>query len=54
MPHERLENLVKVGQLRAEPSTDLEVAGLINSGLARLRDAGNETLNRFSMPEAHA
>lgn len=59
MPHEQLDNLVKVGKLKAEPPSDQEVAGLISSGLARLRDAGNETLSiesRFDLAynAAHA
>jgi len=45
MPHDQLDNLVKVGQLKAEPASESEVAGLISSGLARLRDASNETLS---------
>jgi len=59
MPHDQLDNLVKVGQLKAEPASDQEVAGMINSGLARLHDAGNETLSiesRFDLAynAAHA
>ncbi|ANO51900.1 hypothetical protein [Woeseia oceani] len=59
MPHEQLDNLVKVGKLKAEPSAEQEVAGLISSGLVRLRDADNETLSiesRFDLAynAAHA
>ncbi len=59
MPHDQLDNLVKVGQLKTEVPTDQEIAGLISSGLARLRDAGNETLSiesRFDLAynAAHA
>ena len=59
MPHDQLDNLVKVGQLKAEPASEPEVDGLISSGLARLRDAGNETLSiesRFDLAynAAHA
>ena len=59
MPHEQLDNLVKARQLKAEPPSEKEVAGLISSGLARLRDAGNETLSiesRFDLAynAAHA
>ncbi len=59
MPHDKLDNLVKVGQLKAEPSSDQEVAGLTSSGLVRLRDAGNESLSiesRFDLAynAAHA
>ena len=31
MPHEQLDNLVRVGQLKAEPSSEQEVAGLAHS-----------------------
>ena len=59
MPHDQLDNLVKVGKLKAESPSDQEVAGLISSGLARLHDAGNETLcveSRFDLAynAAHA
>lgn len=59
MPHEQLDNLVKARQLKVEPSTEKEVAGLISSGLARLRDANNESLSiesRFDLAynAAHA
>lgn len=59
MPHEQLDNLVKARQLKEEPSTEQEIAGLTNSGLARLRDATNESLSiesRFDLAynAAHA
>jgi hypothetical protein len=59
MAHEKLENLVKVGTLKAEQATDAEIAGLIRSGVARLADAKNEALNiesRFDLAynAAHA
>ena len=59
MAHEKLDNLVKVGKLKAEDSTDAEIHGLIRSGLARLTDARNKTLNiesRFDLAynAAHA
>ncbi len=59
MPHEQLDNLVKIGKLKAEPPSEQEVTGLIDSGLARLRDAKNESLNiesRFDLAynAAHA
>lgn len=38
MPHKQLDNLVKDGQLKVEPSSKQEVAGLISSGLARLHE----------------
>jgi hypothetical protein len=59
MAHEKLENLVKVGKLKAEQATADEISGLIRSGMARLADAKNETLNiesRFDLAynAAHA
>ena len=59
MPHEQLDNLVRIGQLKAEPTSEREVAGLIGSALARLDDASNESLNiesRFDLAynAAHA
>jgi hypothetical protein len=59
MPHEQLDNLVRVGQLKIEPSSEQEIAGLIRSGIARLRDAGNVALSiesRFDLAynAAHA
>ena len=59
MPHERLYNLVKTGYLKAEPSSEREVAGLIRSGLVRLHDAKDESLSiesRFDLAynAAHA
>ena len=59
MPNDQLDNLVKVRQLKAEPASESEVEGLISSGLARLRDAVNETLSiesRFDLAynAAHA
>ena len=59
MPNEQLDNLVRARQLKAEPSSEEEIAGLIKSGLARLRDASNETLSiesRFDLAynAAHA
>ncbi len=59
MAHEKLDNLVNIGKLKAEDSTDEEVDGLIRSGLVRLADARNKTLNiesRFDLAynAAHA
>ncbi len=59
MANEKLDNLVKIGKLKAEDSTDEEVDGLIRSGLARLADSRNKTLNiesRFDLAynAAHA
>ena len=59
MPREQLNNLVKVGSLNIEPSSEQEVGGLIRSGLARLNDAKDGSLNiesRFDLAynAAHA
>jgi len=59
MANEKLDNLVKIGKLKAEDSTDEEVKGLIRSGLTRLADSRNKTLNiesRFDLAynAAHA
>lgn len=40
-----LDRLVKVGQLKEEPSSPSELSGLFTSGTKRLRDAKNETLS---------
>ena len=54
-----LDNLVRTGQLKAEPATQTELDGLVHSGKVRLADAGNLTLNlgsRFDLAynAAHA
>jgi len=54
-----LANLAKIGTLRAEPEASAEIAGLVTSGEARLRDAGNPDLaldSRFDLAynAAHA
>ena len=59
MATENLDNLVKIGQLKAEPPADNEVAGLIQSGLTRLKDSQNVELgyeSRFDLAynAAHA
>ena len=59
MANEKLDNLVKIGKLKTEGSTDEEVDGLIRSGLVRLADARNKALNiesRFDLAynAAHA
>ncbi|MDH3333985.1 MAG: hypothetical protein OEM30_06265 [Gammaproteobacteria bacterium] len=59
MTSENLDNLVRIGQLKAEPSADNEVAGLIQSGLTRLKDSQNMELgyeSRFDLAynAAHA
>ncbi len=48
MACDNLENLVKIGQLKAEPAAEEEVAGLIRSGLAPLQDSENQQLNKES------
>jgi hypothetical protein len=48
MPHEKLDNLVRIGKLKTEAASRDEVAGLVRSGLARLTDAKNATLSQES------
>ena len=38
MPNENLENLVKIGKLKVDPSTGDEVTGLIQRGLVKIED----------------
>ena|ERR1043165_6271026 len=59
MPSEQLENLVRSGQLKAEPPDRDDIAGLIQSGEERLRDAERPELalgSRFDLAynAAHA
>ena len=59
MDTEELENLVRARQLKKEPSAADEIAGLVRSGLARLKDSGNDSLSiesRFDLAynAAHA
>ena len=59
MPHEGLDNLVRIGLLKAEAPASGEVGGLVRSGLARLADAKNSDLSiesRFDLAynAAHA
>lgn len=59
MRRRNLENLVRIGKLKREPSSRVEVDGLIRSGQRRLEDAGNDSLNlesRFDLAynAAHA
>lgn len=54
-----LDNLVRIGKLKAEPATQVEFEGLVRSGEVRLKDAGNRNLNlesRFDLAynAAHA
>lgn len=55
----QLDNLVRIGQLKAEPPAQAELDGLMRSGQVRLTDAKNATLNlesRFDLAynAAHA
>ncbi len=59
MAQRELDNLVQIGQLKAEPPAESELAGLIRSGLVRLTDAELEGLSlesRFDLAynAAHA
>ena len=59
MTHKKLDNLVKIGQLKAEVAPSEETAGLIRSGVARLKDSKNRSLSiesRFDLAynAAHA
>jgi hypothetical protein len=52
MGKQELENLAKVGQLKAEPPTRAEFDGMINGAKKRLADAQNEDLaaeSRFDL-----
>lgn len=48
MTNEKLDNLARIGQLKAEPTTEEEIAGLLRSGTARLVDAKSESLSQES------
>jgi len=48
MTNARLENLVKIRQLKAEPATKEEITGLLRSGTVRLADAKNRDLSQES------
>ncbi|MCY4451594.1 MAG: hypothetical protein OXC01_06550 [Immundisolibacterales bacterium] len=59
MSHPQLDNLVRVGQLKAEPAALNELRGLVRSGILRLDDAAREELSlesRFDLAynAAHA
>jgi hypothetical protein len=59
MNRTNLENLARIGKLKSEPPSRVEVEGLVRSGLRRLQDAENESLNlesRFDLAynAAHA
>lgn len=48
MTNEQLDNLVRIRQLKAEPATDEEIAGLLRSGNVRLADAKKASLSQES------
>jgi hypothetical protein len=48
MAIDKLENLVRIRQLKAEPATAEEIAGLLRSGKVRLEDAKNANLSQES------
>lgn len=48
MAIDKLENLVRIRQLKAEPATEEEIAGLLRSGKVRLEDAKNANLSQES------
>ena len=59
MPLPELDNLVRIGKLKAEPPATSELAGLLRSGSVRLADAQREELSiesRFDLAynAAHA
>jgi hypothetical protein len=59
MSKQELDNLAKIGQLKAEPGTRAELVGLVESARKRLADARNEKLafeSRFDLAynAAHA
>ena len=59
MPLPELDNLVRIGKLKAEPPAASELAGLLRSGSVRLADAQREELSiesRFDLAynAAHA
>jgi hypothetical protein len=48
MANDKLDNLVKIRQLKAEPAANEEITGLLRSGKVRLADARNESLSKES------
>ncbi len=44
MTSDKLDNLVRIRQLKAGPATKEEIVGLLRSGTVRLADAKNESL----------
>ena len=45
MSHPPLDNLVRIGQLKAESAAERELGGLVRSGIRRLDDAAREDLS---------
>lgn len=45
MTLESLDNLVRINQLKREPSDQREFEGLVKAAIDRLKDAQNETLS---------
>jgi len=48
MPSQQLDNLVRIGKLKAEPVAQAELDGLLRSGSARIKDAENDRLSAES------
>lgn len=48
MDRSPLDNLVRIGQLKAQPPDQDELQGLLRSGRSRLDDAGNASLSLVS------
>jgi hypothetical protein len=48
MPSPQLDNLVRIGQLKAEPVAQAELDGLMRSGAVRIKDAENKQLSAES------
>jgi hypothetical protein len=48
MPSPQLDNIVRIGQLKAEPVVQAELDGLLRSGAARIKDAENAGLSMES------
>ena len=48
MATKQLDNLVRIGQLKAEPPSKNEYEGLVRSGRARLKDAATPGLSAYS------
>ena len=59
MSSQQLDNLVRIGKLKAELASQSEIDGLMRSGASRIKDAENEQLSiesRFDLAynAAHA